>query len=125
GQECNPDPPQLPRVPALEGVLTFLLLFAELLLADLVHGLLESGRIVAPIIDPAPRPRRRERGTPDEILHAGFGRGHLESRGHDVHRALYRVSRFGDAERAAIGNAARRLVRVDAIDGYMCGREVV
>ena len=35
------------------------------------------------------------------------------------------VGRFGDAERAAIGDAARRLVGVDAVDQHVGGREIV
>ena len=36
--------------------------------------------------------------------------------GEDVDDALDRVDRLGDAERAAVGDAAGRLVRVDAVD---------
>ena len=35
------------------------------------------------------------------------------------------VGRFGDAERAAIGDAARRLVGIDAVDQHMRRREIV
>jgi hypothetical protein len=43
----------------------------------------------------------------------------------NIHRALDAVRRFGDAERASIGDAARRLVGVDAVDRKMRGREII
>ena len=61
----------------------------------------------------------------DEILHAKLGRIHAELLRHDVHRTLDAVGRFGHAERAAIGHAARRLVGVDAVHHEVSGGEII
>ena len=44
---------------------------------------------------------------------------------HDVHCPFDRISDFGDTERAAIGDAAWRLVGVDAVDRQVRDREVI
>ena len=63
--------------------------------------------------------------APDEVLHAQFSRVHPQFLRENVHRPLDAIGRLGDAERAAIGDAARRLVGVDAVDRTMRDREVV
>src|SRR3546814_8130511 len=61
----------------------------------------------------------------DEVLQAQLDRVHAELLGQDVDRPLDHVGRLGDAERAAVGDAARRLVGVDAVDRHMGRRNVV
>ena len=52
----------------------------------------------------------------DEVLEAQVGRVHPELEGHDIGQPLDGVDGLGHAERAAVGDAARRLVRVHAVD---------
>jgi hypothetical protein len=52
----------------------------------------------------------------DEVLQPQLRRIHAELLRQDIHRPLDAVGGLGDAERAAIGDAARRLVGVDAVD---------
>ena len=125
GEEGDADAHQLARLAALEGLLLGLLLGAQLLVADRVHRLVHGGVIVAGIVFPAERRRVGKLLAPDEVLHPELGRVHAELLRHDVHGALDAVGRLGHAERAAIGDAARRLVGVDAVDRDMRGREVV
>ena len=92
------------------------LLLAQLGVADHVHRLLQRRRVVAAVVLPAERRLVRELLRLDEVLHPKLGRIHLELVRHHVGHALDRVHGLGDAERAAIGDAARRLVGVDAVD---------
>ena len=125
GEEGDADAHQLARLAALERLALCFLLFAQLLVADRLHRLVHGGVIVAGIVLPAERRRVGELLAADQVLHAEFGRVHAELLRHDVHGALDAIGRFGDAERAAIGDAARRLVGIDAVDQTMRGREVV
>ena len=61
----------------------------------------------------------------DEVLQPQLGRVHAELLRQNVHAALDAIGRLRDAERAAVGDAARRLVGVDAVDDKMRHREVV
>ena len=61
----------------------------------------------------------------DEILDAEVDRIEPQLLRHDVHRPFDRIGDFGDAERAAIGDAAWRLVGVNAVDRKVSDREVV
>ena len=54
-----------------------------------------------------------------------LGRIHAELVRHDVHGALDAVGGLGHAERAAIGDAAGRLVGVDAVHADVRDREIV
>ena len=125
GEEGDADAHQLARLAALEGLLLRLLLGAERLVADRVHRLLHGGVIVAGIVFPAERRGVGELLALDQVLHPELGRVHAELLGQDVHRPLDAIGRLGDPERAAIGDAARRLVGVDAVDRDMRDREVV
>ena len=125
GEEGDADAHQLARLAAPEGLLLGLLLGAQRLVVDRVHRLLQGGVIVAGIVFPAERRRVGKLLAPDQVLHAELGRIHAELLRHDVHGALDAVGRLGDAERAAIGDAARRLVGIDAVDVHVRDREVV
>ena len=81
--------------------------------------------IVAGIVFPAQRRLIRELLPLDEVLQPQFGRVHAELLRQDIHAALDAIGGLRDAERAAIGDAARRLVGVDAVDRQMRHREVV
>ena len=118
GEEGDADAHQLARLAALERLALGFLLFAQLLVVDRLHRLVHGGLIVAGIVLPAERRGVGELLAADQILHAEFGRIHAELLRHDVHGALDAIGRFGDAERAAIGDAARRLVGIDAVDQH-------
>ena len=125
GEERDPDAHQLARLAALERVALGFLLLAQLLVVDRLHRLVHGGVIVAGIVLPAGRRGVRKLLAPDQVLDPEFGRVHAELLRHDVHGALDAIGRLGDAERAAVGDAARRLVGVDAVDEDMGGGEVV
>ncbi len=101
------------------------LLVPQLGVADRVHGLVQGARVVAAVVLPAERRLVRELLRLDEVLHAELGGIHAELVGHDVGHALDRVHGLGHAERAAIGDAARRLVGVDAVDLDVRGLQIV
>ena len=125
GEEDHADAHEVAGLAALEGLLLRLLLLAQLAVADGVHRLLHGGVIVAGVVFPAERRLIGELLAADEVLHAQLGRIHAELLRQDVHGALDAVGGLGDAERAAIGDAARRLVGVDAVDRAVGDREVV
>ncbi len=83
--------------------------------ADDVHRLLERRRVVAAVVFPAERRLVRELVRRDEVLHSQLRRIHLQLLRQDVRHSLDRVHGLGDAEGAAVRDAARRLVRVDAV----------
>ena len=78
--------------------------------------LLEGARVVARVVLPAGRRLVRELVGLDEVLHPELGRVLADVVGEDVDHPLDGVDRLGHPERAAVGDAAGRLVRVDAID---------
>ena len=75
-----------------------------------------AARVVARVVLPAGRRLVRELLGLDEVLHPQLGRVLADLVGEDVDDPLDGVDRLGHAERAAIGDAAGRLVGVDAID---------
>ena len=98
------------------AALAFLeLLLSELGVADLVHRLLQRPGVVAAVVFPAKHRLVGELVRGDEVLETELGRIHAELLRHDVDHPLDRVRRLGHPERAAIGDAARRLVRVGAV----------
>ncbi len=125
GEEGNADAHDLAGLAALEGGALFRLLLAQSGVVDRLHRLLHGGVIVAGIIFPAERRVIGELLGPDEVLQPQFGRIHAELLRQDIHAALDAIGRLGDPERAAIGDAARRLVGVDAVDRQMGDREVI
>ena len=92
------------------------LLLAQVLVADHVHRLAQGRRIVARVVIPAGRRVVRELLRLDEVVEAEVGRVLAQLVGGDVDHALDGVDRLGHAERAAVGDAAGRLVGVDAVD---------
>ena len=92
------------------------LLLAQAGVVDHVHGLLERGGVVARVVLPAGRRLVRELVLADEVLHPQLGRVLADVVGEDVDHPLDGVDGLGHPERAAIGDAAGRLVGVDAID---------
>ena len=101
------------------------LLAQQILVADLVERLVQGGRVIAAVVLPAGRRLVGELLRLDEVLEAELGRVHLQLVGQDVDHALDHVHGFGDPERAAVGDAARRLVGVDAVYLDVRRREVV
>ena len=101
------------------------LLAAQLLVAGDFHRDLHRLGVVARVVRPAGRRLVRELLGRDEAAHAQVDRIdlHLEREGLD--HALDEVDRLGDAERAAIGDTAGRLVRVDRLDLHVRGLQVV
>ena len=92
---------------------------------DHVHGLLQRAPIVPAVVLPAQRRLVGELLGLDEVLHPELGRVDLQLMRHEVDHALDRVHGLGHAERAAVGDAARRLVRVGAVHLDVGGLEVV
>ena len=92
------------------------LLLAQPGVVDHVHRLLERRRVVARVVLPAGRRLVRELLGLDEVLHPELGRVLADLVGEDVDHPLDRVDGLGHPERAAVGDAAGRLVRVDAVD---------
>ena len=118
GEEGDADAHQFAGLAALERFALGLLLLAQFLVVDRFHRLAHGGLIVAGIVLPAERGGVGKLLAPDQVLDAELGRIHAEFLRHDVHGALDAISRFGDAERAAIGDAAWRLVGIDAVDQH-------
>ena len=100
----------------LAALALLLLLAQQILVADLVERLLQGGGVVAAVVLPAGRRLVGELLGLDEVLEAQLGGVDADLVGEDVDHALDHVHRFGDAEGAAVGDAARRLVGVDAVD---------
>ena len=86
------------------------LLLQERRVADLLERDVERLVIVAAVVGEPERRRVRELILPDEVLLPQFHGVHAQLVGQDVHAALDGVARLRDAERAAVGDAARRLV---------------
>ena len=110
GEERDADAHQLAPRPLLR------LLPAQALVADGGHGLAHGRRIVAGVVLPAERRLIRELRRLDEVLQPQLGRVDLQLVRQHVDDALDQIGRLGDPERAAIGDAARRLVGVHAVD---------
>ena len=110
GERADADAHELAAGPLLG------LLPAEVVIADRVEGELERPRIVAGVVIPAGGRVVRELLRLDEVLHPQLGRVLADVVGEDVDHPLDRVDGFRDPERAAVGDAAGRLVGVDAVD---------
>src|SRR5207302_3231158 len=115
GEERYAEPHDLAGLATLECRAQASLLLAQTGIVDRLHHLAHGGVIVAGIVLPAQGRVIRELLRLDEILQPQFGRIHAELLRQNIHRALDAVRRLGDAERTSIGDAARRLVGVDAV----------
>src|SRR5690242_8533989 len=91
------------------------LLAAQRGVADLVERFLERGGVVAGVVFPAGGGLVRKGVRRDEVFHADVGGVHLELLGEGIHHPFDGVDGLGDAEGAAVGDAAGGLVGVDAI----------
>ena len=107
GEERHADAHQL-ALGALVG-----LLLAELVVAGHLHGQAHGRLVVAGVVHPARLARVRELVGLDEVLDPQLGGIHLQVVGQAVDEPLHQVHGLGDAERAGVGHAAGRLVRVD------------
>lgn len=103
----------------------FLLLLFELRISDLLHRLVQSGRIIAAIILPAERGLIWELLGLDEVFHPELSRVHSNLVGHQVGHALDSVHSLRDAERAAICDDSRRFIGVNAVNFDVRGLEIV
>ena len=119
GEAADADAHQLAAL-ALLGLLP-----AQAGVVDHVHRLLERRGVVARVVRPAGRRLVRELLGLDEVLHPQLGRVLADVVGEDVDHPLDGVDRLGHPERAAVGDAAGRLVGVDAVDLDERVREVV
>ena len=89
-----------------------LLLAAQLVVAGDLHRELHGAVVVARVVDPAGRRLVRELLGPDEAAHAQLDRIDAHLHRQRVDHPLDDVHGLGDAKRAAVGDAAGRLVRV-------------
>ena len=110
GERADADAHELAAGPLLG------LLLEQVAVADLVERLLQRGVVVARVVLPAGGAVVRELVLADEVLHPELGRVHADHVGRLVDQPLDRVDRLGHAERAAVGDAAGRLVRVGRVD---------
>ena len=101
------------------------LLLAELVVADQIERDVQRLLVVARVVLPAHRALVRELLRLDEVLAAQLGGVDAGLQREVLHQTLDQVRGLGDAERAPVGNAARRLVRVDTIDLAVRRLEVV
>mmetsp|Transcript_1089 Transcript_1089/g.2920 ORF Transcript_1089/g.2920 Transcript_1089/m.2920 type:complete len:772 (+) Transcript_1089:648-2963(+) len=101
------------------------LLSTQALVVHRVQHLLQRRVVVARVVFEAEGTGVRELLLADEVLGADLGLVHAELLRQHVDHALDQVHRLRHAERAAVGNAARRLVGVDPLDAAEGRRDVV
>ena len=101
------------------------LLAPQLVVADLLERQLERLLVFAGVVLEARGRLVRELVRRDEVLDADLGRVDVQLVRRVLDQALDQVGRLGDAERAAVGHAARRLVRVRAVGDDVRGGQVV
>ena len=119
GKEAEADAHDLARLAALERLALGRLLGAQRLVVDGVQRLVHGGVIVARIVLPTQRRLIGKLLALDEVLQPQLGRVHAELLRQNIHAALDGVGGFRHAQRAAIGNPARCLVGVDAVDRHV------
>ena len=101
------------------------LLGAQVVVAGDVHRHAHRLGVVPGVVGPAGRRLVRELVGADEAAHPQLDRVDLHLHRERVDHALHEVDGLGDAERAAVRDAARRLVRVDGLHLDVGGLEVV
>ena len=101
------------------------MLLAQLRVADAVQCHLQRGRIVAAVVLPTQRGAVWKLLGLDEVLHPQLGRVHVQLERQRIHHALDGVYGLGDAERAAVGDTARRLVRIHAVNLHVRHWQVI
>ena len=125
GEEGDTDPHDLAGLAGLEIGALGGLFGTKPRVADFLHALFHGRVVVAGIIFPAQRRLIGKLFALDEVPQTEFGGVQFELLGEDVHGAFDAIGGLGHPERAAVGNAARRLVGVDAIDRTIGHREVI
>ena len=119
GEARKADPDQAPLLARLP------LLLAQRRVADTLQRLVQRCLVVARVVLEAGRRVVRELLRPDEVLAAQLGRIDVELVGRGLDQPLDQVRGLGDAERAAVRDASRRLVRVRAVGDDVRRRDVV
>ena len=119
GEERHPDAHQLAALALL------LLLGAQRVVADHVHGLAHGRLVVARVVHPAGLGLVRKLVRLQQVLQPQLRRVHLQLERQAVHQPLDEVHRLGDAERTRVGDAAGRLVRVHRGHVAVGGLDVV
>ena len=102
-----------------------LLLRAEVGVPDRLEPDVEALGVLPGVGEEAERRPVREVVVADEVDPPELGLVHPEVVGGGLHHAFLEEHRLGHAERAAVGDAARRLVGVDAAGGEVRRRDVV
>ena len=101
------------------------LLLAQRGVADLLHGHPQGAAVIAAVVLPPQHGLVGKLLRLDEILETKLRGIDAELVRHDVRHALDGVDRFGDPERATVGDSSRRLVGVNAVHFHMRGLEVI
>ena len=101
------------------------LLLAQLFVTDHVHRQAQRAAVITAVVLPAQGGFIGEHLRLDEVLHAELSRVHAYRVSHLVSHALDGKDRLGDPEGAAIGDASRRLVGIDAVDFHEGVLEII
>ena len=112
-----------PEQPA--ALARLLLLRAEVGVPDRLEPDVEALGVLPGVGEEAERRPVREVVVADEVDPPELGLVHPEVVGGGLHHAFLEEHRLGDPERAAVGDAAGRLVGVDAAGGQVRRRDVV
>ena len=110
GEEAQPDAHVLAALAPLG------LLAAQPVVVRHVKRQPQRARVVARVVLPAGRAGVGELLGAQQVAHPQLRRVHAEPAGEHVGQPLHQVHRLGDAERAGVGDAARRLVGEDPGD---------
>ena len=116
GEERQAHAQQAAGLAPVERRPVLLLLLAQLGVADRVERLVQRRVVVAAVVLPAHRRGVRELLLLDEVLAPQLGGVHVELAREHVDHPLDEVARLGHPERAAVRDAAGRLVGVHAVD---------
>jgi hypothetical protein len=119
GERREPDPEQASLLSRGR------LLAPQLVVAELLERELHRLRVVAGVVDEPGRRLVRELLRLDEVVEPELGRVDAELVRRVVDEPFDQVRGLGDAERAAVGDAARGIVGVPAVrDDVRCGNVV-
>ena len=119
GEERHPDAHQLAALALL------LLLGAQCVVADHVHGLAHGGLVVTRVVHPAGLALVRKLLGPQQVSQPQLGRVHLQLERQAVDQPFDEVHGLGDPERARVGHPAGRLVGVHRGHVAVGGLDVV
>ena len=124
-KEGNADAHNVAGFAAQEGSAFCRLFLTQFRVTDGVHRLFHRCVVVAAVIFPAKRRMVWELLSLDEVFNTQFRSIHAKLVRQHLNSSLDRKHRLGDAERAAIGNAARGFVGVNTIDSQMRGGNII